>query len=382
MRRIPLRSRAFLAILLVVAILAVAVPGAVARAGTPLRHKPKQPAAPPVLPPAADPLVAKAVRLAGQMIDEQRAAVVAAERYDEERILVADASQDAIVAQLGLHAAESQLVVARRRLAAAAVVAYVEDSGFNSTGLALSSASPSQAQTGAVYAGVGAQQLSADVATLERLRAEAAADVARRALDLAVARHALAQIHLSRVTAIAASAAAARQLAQVEQQLIALLGPARAADLLDIVPGQHPYKGPHLGGKHVGKVAKPAQGLVAVKAAEAFLGTPYVWGGAGKKGVDCSGLTMLAWAAAGIPVEHGATAQWEESKPVSIAKLHPGDLLFYHFANDGNFPITHVVMYVGSGPFGAETVIQAAAPGTDVAYAPIYFGGLVGAGRP
>jgi hypothetical protein len=39
-------------------------------------------------------------------------------------------------------------------------------------------------------------------------------------------------------------------------------------------------------------------------------------------------------------------------------------------------------MYLGSGPFGAETVIQAAEPGTNVAVGPIFFNGLVSAGQP
>jgi hypothetical protein len=39
-------------------------------------------------------------------------------------------------------------------------------------------------------------------------------------------------------------------------------------------------------------------------------------------------------------------------------------------------------MYIGSGPFGAETVIQAAEPGTKVALGRIYFSGFVSAGRP
>jgi cell wall-associated NlpC family hydrolase len=67
---------------------------------------------------------------------------------------------------------------------------------------------------------------------------------------------------------------------------------------------------------------------------------------------------------------------------VSLQQLEPGDLLFYHFPNDGSDPVTHVAMYVGSGPFGTQTVIQAPQTGETVSYAPIYFVGFVGAGRP
>jgi cell wall-associated NlpC family hydrolase len=91
---------------------------------------------------------------------------------------------------------------------------------------------------------------------------------------------------------------------------------------------------------------------------------------------------MRAWAAAGLALAHSATLQWEESRPVSLGHLEPGDLLFYHFAHDGAGAISHVVMYLGSGPFGAETVIQAAEPGTNVAVGPIFFNGLVSAGQP
>jgi cell wall-associated NlpC family hydrolase len=124
------------------------------------------------------------------------------------------------------------------------------------------------------------------------------------------------------------------------------------------------------------------QGLTAVTAAVSYLGVPYVWGGASRQGVDCSGLTMLAWAAAGVDLLHGATVQDSESTPVNLLDIEPGDLLFYHFPDDGPLPITHVAIYVGSGPFGTDTIIQAAETGTNVAYYPMYWGGFVSAGRP
>jgi cell wall-associated NlpC family hydrolase len=91
---------------------------------------------------------------------------------------------------------------------------------------------------------------------------------------------------------------------------------------------------------------------------------------------------MLAWQTAGIYLEHGATAQYAESVHVSPSQIEPGDLIFYHFANDGPWPITHVAMYIGSGPYGGNTILQAEETGTNVGYFPMYWTGFVGVGRP
>jgi cell wall-associated NlpC family hydrolase len=91
---------------------------------------------------------------------------------------------------------------------------------------------------------------------------------------------------------------------------------------------------------------------------------------------------MLAWQAAGVALDHGATAQYDESTPITASQIEPGDLIFYHFANDGPYPITHVAIYIGSGPYGTETILQAEETGTDVGYFQMYWNGFVGFGRP
>ncbi len=128
-----------------------------------------------------------------------------------------------------------------------------------------------------------------------------------------------------------------------------------------------------------------AAGLAAVNAALSFLGVPYVWGGASRSGVDCSGLVMVAWEAAGVSLLHSAADQYAESASVPLDQLEPGDLLFYDLDGTG---IDHVVMYVGPTvngqptPYGADTIVQAAYPGTVVSYDPLWISGLVGAARP
>jgi len=113
----------------------------------------------------------------------------------------------------------------------------------------------------------------------------------------------------------------------------------------------------------------------AVQAAQSQLGVPYVWGGEDPGvGFDCSGLTQWAWGKAGVSIPRTAQDQYDAIVHISLSDLEPGDLLFW---NDGTSSIQHVAMYVGGGE-----VIQAPETGENVSYAPIWNGGLVGAGRP
>jgi len=87
----------------------------------------------------------------------------------------------------------------------------------------------------------------------------------------------------------------------------------------------------------------PGPGGTAAKTACSLIGKPYIWAAAGPAGYDCSGLTMAAWAAAGVSLRHYTNWQWQDAKPVSRADLRPGDLVF--FFSD----LHHLGLYVGGG---------------------------------
>jgi cell wall-associated NlpC family hydrolase len=106
----------------------------------------------------------------------------------------------------------------------------------------------------------------------------------------------------------------------------------------------------------------PASGSKVDKAiafAQAQLGEPYKWGGAGPGSWDCSGLVMKAWGAAGVSFPHSAGAQFSQSKRVSVGSIQRGDLVFW--SNGSAKSIYHVAMYLGGGK-----MIHAPRPGRSV----------------
>lgn len=132
----------------------------------------------------------------------------------------------------------------------------------------------------------------------------------------------------------------------------------------------------------VGMVAGSAQGLAAVAFAKSQIGIWYQWGGETPGvGFDCSGLVQWAWAKAGIHIPRTTSTQWPAMTHVPLNKLQPGDLLYYYNL-DGDHTVDHVVMYVGSGPYGVNTIIAAARTGTRISLAPLFTFGLIGAARP
>jgi peptidoglycan DL-endopeptidase CwlO len=165
---------------------------------------------------------------------------------------------------------------------------------------------------------------------------------------LAQAKQVLARLTAAQQARLAAQRAAANRRAQAER------GSAPSA------PTGGTYHGPATGSAGA-----------AVKYAYAQLGKPYVWGGAGPNGFDCSGLTMMAWNAAGVSLPHNAAMQQSDIPAVSLSALQPGDLIFF------GSPAFHVAIYVGGG-----NMIQAPHTGADVEVTPVSYMTPSGAGRP
>jgi cell wall-associated NlpC family hydrolase len=117
--------------------------------------------------------------------------------------------------------------------------------------------------------------------------------------------------------------------------------------------------------------------ISAVAFARAALGTPYVWGGNGKRdgGFDCSGLTTAAYAAAGLRLPRTAQTQYNAMPHLPAdAQVQPGDLVFF---GAGPRSVTHVGIAV------SETeMINAPQPGERVKVAPLRRRDLVGIARP
>ncbi|WP_371604918.1 NlpC/P60 family protein (plasmid) [Streptomyces sp. NBC_01220] len=137
----------------------------------------------------------------------------------------------------------------------------------------------------------------------------------------------------------------------------------------------------------LGKVTGTVRTVLA--AALAQKGVPYVWGGGSTKGpsrgsccspsgqdgslltgFDCSGLTLYAFAQAGVKLPRTADVQAGVGTRIpassGVRALKPGDLVFYGYLPTVNSSIHHVGIYLGNGQ-----MINAARPGTRVRVDPI-----------
>ncbi len=90
--------------------------------------------------------------------------------------------------------------------------------------------------------------------------------------------------------------------------------------------------------------APPSQYGGVVGIAMQYLGVPYVWGGSGPGGFDCSGLVSYVYAQVGVSLPHHAASIYNYGTPVAYSDLQPGDLVFFS-------GLGHMGIYIGGGQF-------------------------------
>ena len=79
--------------------------------------------------------------------------------------------------------------------------------------------------------------------------------------------------------------------------------------------------------QHLAPVDTPEQDAADV--AQRFLGTPYLWGGDSRAGIDCSGLVQAAILACGKPCPRDSDMQSGAFVAVGRGDLRRGDLVFW-----------------------------------------------------
>ena len=87
--------------------------------------------------------------------------------------------------------------------------------------------------------------------------------------------------------------------------------------------------------------------LTALRWAEAQAGKPYVYGGTGPFGFDCSGLVEQAYAHAGIALPRTTYAMWgsRHLRRIAASARQRGDIAFYGLG--------HVELVTARGTYGA-----------------------------
>jgi len=217
-----------------------------------------------------------------------------------------------------------------------------------------------------------------------------------------------ARLRAAREAAAAAARARARAAAEAAAEAAAAAA-ASAASAAPVAAGSDNSGGGGGGGQVVAGPPLPAagsmggwsssKGQAAVDRAMRWLGTPYAWAAGSYSGptfginspgtggwndstvfgFDCSGLTMYAWAAQGLYMDHFASSQFSQagSYHPDPGNFEPGDLLFWGLP--GQASIHHVAMYIGGG-----NVIQAPNSGSVVQVTPWdqVSGDYFGATRP
>ncbi len=333
----------------------------------------------------------------------QTQAEVLTERYDETLVNEQRAASAYQVTEGRLAQAEQQENASRLGVANLAAEEFESGGGFDPMTAMIGDASGpeaylSQVGMGQVLAQSGTDVLAANqandvVATVFRKQARElltarqadlqAANDLKLAIASAVARQAAfvrstknTRNHLAgQLAAAQAHAAALQQARQAALAAAAQQASATAARAAAAAGSRAATQAPSWAG---GSGASTTQGDIAANWALTQLGKPYQWGAVGPGTYDCSGLTMQAWARAGVQLLHYTGYQWQEGPHVPLNQLQRGDLLFFATNTSDPSTIHHVGIYIGNGMM-VDAPFTGAFVRIDSMYQP---GGLIGAVRP
>ncbi len=260
--------------------------------------------------------------------------------------------------------AERTLREAQQRVGARAAAAYIQGPG-NNLAAVLGATDPGDTIDRVQLLELLARQDGDLMATLDI--ASKNYDARKRALETAQRQQA---------RGVAELASKKDQVNRTVDRTTALLSQVKAADRARLLASANhatQSSSGSSGGQQPSFPDVPASGAAAkaVAFAKAQVGKPYQYGADGPGSFDCSGLTMMAWAQAGISLPHSAAMQYDVSRHVSRSELQPGDLIFRYS------PISHVAMYIGGG-----MQIAATHTGDFVRVQSAGLSGIVGYGRP
>ena len=239
-------------------------------------------------------------------------------------------------------------------------------------------------RTGAIYdaalekqtqAQALAEELDSAKAELEGIEAEAKKlfEEAKAAADAVIAK--VAESERQRANMMSQLATLKDTAADLERQRIEGLEAERRQNLVKTAP-----TAPELY-----SVGEPnwAEVETAIAFASEQLGERYVLGGSGPNVWDCSGITMKAYAAAGIYIGwHSATAQYNvmasKQKLVPFQDIQRGDLIWWSKERAFSGDKYHVAIYMGDG-----MMLEAPNPARTVRIVPVRYGEIWPyAGRP
>ena len=199
-----------------------------------------------------------------------------------------------------------------------------------------------QSRFAAFLTSESATELVQQMTTLDMIAEHANSVISDVAAAQAAAAQAQAAADQAAATATAALAQLQAQQAEVKQQVadyqadFARLSAAEQTQVTTAVAGRSITPPRNL-------PLPPGAAGKAIETALAQVGDPYRYSAVGPDAFDCSGLTMYAYAAAGISLPHSSVSQSRLGTQVSRSELQAGDLVFFYT------PISHVGLYIGGG---------------------------------